>query len=185
LSTSPTPVGVVPDLFRGGAAVDLGVGGVLELLRHEGAGNLCGELAGARDGALHALRTGSEHELGAVRAQKVAALDAHRLRHGKQHLVAAGGGDHRESDAGVTAGRLDDGRLVGRDEPSLFGGVEHREPDAVFDAAAGVERLELADDGGAGALRDAAQLHERCAADEFGDVVGYLHSRLLCLAGAA
>ena len=39
--------------------------------------------------------------------------------------------------------------------PASLGRVDHREADAVLDAAAGVEGLELADDGRAGPLGDA------------------------------
>src|SRR5262249_27895663 len=48
--------GVVPDLLRGGAAMDLGICRVLELLRDHGAGNLARKLLGAGDGARHSLR---------------------------------------------------------------------------------------------------------------------------------
>ena len=106
---------------------------------------------------------------------RLAALHAHGLRHGQHHAVPARGGDHGERDAGVAAGRLHDGRLVRRDEAGLLGGVDHREADAVLDAAAGVERLQLPDDRRAGALGEAAQLDQRRAADQGGDIVCDLH----------
>ena len=102
-------VGVVPDLLGGGRAVDLGVGLVGELLGPDRALRVRDDLLGLLDGALHALGPGRQHELGAEGAQQHAALLAHRLRHGQDHLVAAGGADHGQRDAGVAAGRLDDG----------------------------------------------------------------------------
>ena len=73
--------GVVPDFFRRGAAVDLRVGGVLELLRDHRAGRRGGDLLRLGDGAAHALGALGQHELGAEDAQHLAPLDAHRLRH--------------------------------------------------------------------------------------------------------
>src|SRR5699024_6257282 len=48
------PLGVVPELLGGGAAMDIDVGGVVELLDLHRAG-LLGDLLGLLDGALHAL----------------------------------------------------------------------------------------------------------------------------------
>ena len=83
-------------------------------------------------------------------------------------------GGRDERDTGVAAGGLDDGGLVRQMSPPPRV-VDHGQADAVLDAAARVERLQLADDRRAGALGDAAQLHERRAADQGGDVVCDLH----------
>src|SRR5581483_7653698 len=74
---------VVPDLLGGGLAVDLRVGRVLELLRHERLGRpaavLLYQLLGLGDRPAHALFAGSEVDFGAERLEQPAALDRHRL----------------------------------------------------------------------------------------------------------
>ena len=58
-------VGVFPDFRAGGAEVNGGVGGVVELLEDLAVGRLRQDLLGLGDGALHAVGAGREHELGA------------------------------------------------------------------------------------------------------------------------
>jgi hypothetical protein len=104
------------------------------------------ELLGLGDGAGHAVLPGGEHDPGAIGGGEPAPLDAHGLGHGEDHLVAAGGGDHREAHPGVAARGLDDG--APRDERARgFRGVDHGTGDAVLDRAAGVGGLVLAEDG--------------------------------------
>ena len=50
-----------------------------------------------------------QEEVGAVGAEQTASLDAHRVGHGQDQPVAAYCADEREADAGVAAGRFDDG----------------------------------------------------------------------------
>ena len=72
------------------------------------AGVLGDQLLGPAHRAGHALRGRREDDLGAERLEQPAALERHALRHGHDQLVAAGGADERQADAGVAAGRLDD-----------------------------------------------------------------------------
>jgi hypothetical protein len=60
---------------------------------------------------LHALGGVREDELGAEGAQQDAPLHRHAGRHGKDQLIALGRRDERQPDAGVTAGRLNQGGL--------------------------------------------------------------------------
>ena len=90
-------------------AVDLRVGRVGELLGPDGVLGVGHDLLGLLDGAAHALGAGGQDDLGAVRAQHDPALGGHGLRHGQDDLVAAGGADHGQGDAGVAAGGFDDG----------------------------------------------------------------------------
>jgi hypothetical protein len=48
-----------------------------------------------------------EHQAGAIGREQLAALQAHRLRHGERERNPLGGGDNRQGDAGVAAGGLD------------------------------------------------------------------------------
>ena len=61
------------------------------------------------DHAGAALRGRGEDDLGAEEAHQLAALDGEGLGHGDDERIALGGADHGEADAGVAAGRLDDG----------------------------------------------------------------------------
>ena len=86
----------------GRAVVDGGVGGIVELARHPGAVAQAGEdLLGARHRALHPLGALGEHDLAAQRAQQVAALERHRVRHREDAAIASGRGDVGQADAGV------------------------------------------------------------------------------------
>ena len=140
-STSPTPVMVPPvpdagdervdarqllqDLRPGRAAVHLGVGRIVELLRHEPVRVLGQQLLGAADGAVHALRVRGEHEPRAVGDQQRAPLLAHRVRHREHQAVALHRRDQRQADAGVAAGRLDD-RAARPQPPVALRRLDHR-----------------------------------------------------------
>ena len=107
-NASRRSVGRLEDLERGGAAVDLGIGRVLELLRHEVLGMLAQHLLGGEDGARHALDGRREVDLGAVAREQALALHAHVVGHREDQPVALHRAHHREPDAGVAARRLDD-----------------------------------------------------------------------------
>ena len=156
-----------PDLLGGRAAVDLGVGGVVELLRHEGA-PLIGDLAGQVDGLVHAAQRRRLVHLGAIGAQQVGALAGHPLGERQDALVAARRADHRQRDAGVAAGRLDDQRATALDLARLLGSVDHRHPDPVLDRARRVEVLQFRADLGVDALAEALQGDHRRVADRVG-----------------
>ena len=120
-STSPTPVivppvpmpdtkmstlpsGVAPDLLRRGRAVDLRIGGVLELLRNEiariGGGHLGWPSLMA---PVMPSGTGRQDEFGAVGLEQQPPFAAHRLRHHERALDAPRRADHGQPDAGVAA----------------------------------------------------------------------------------
>jgi hypothetical protein len=107
----------------------------------------------------------------AVQAQQALALAAHALGQREDEVVALGRADERERDAGVAGGRLDDRGAAGLDAPLGLGGLEHRDADAVLDAAAGVARLELAVELDVDALgQDPREPDHRRAADVVGNV---------------
>ena len=168
-------VGVGPDLLGGGAPVDGRVGGVLELLGDERRRVVLGDLGRLGDGAAHAVGSGCEHELGAVGLEQGAPLDAHGLGHGEDQLDPAGRAHHRQGDAGVAAGRLDDHR-VGADQAGLLGGVDHRDADPVLHGVGGVEVLELGGDLAVGALGEAVDPDQGRVADQVRDAGCDLHA---------
>ncbi len=159
----------VPDLGAGGLVVDLRVRRVLELVGEDRAGTLRGDLLGPGDAALHALRRGREDQLRAEHAQQRAPLLRHRLGHRQHELVASRRRDHRQRDAGVAAGRLDDG-AAGLQAAVGLGRVDDGRTDAVLHRVRRVVELQLHRDGRAEPLREAVDPYERGVADGFGDV---------------
>src|SRR5665647_452653 len=155
-------VGVLPDLFCGGLAVDPWIGLIRELTGKDGP-TLGGDLLGPGYGALHPLGPWGEDELGAICPQQRLALLAHRLGHGEHDVVSTGGTHHRERDTGVATGRLHDGparlELAGP-----LGSVNDRHPDAVLHGAGRVVELELRGDGRSGTRAKPVARGERSVA---------------------
>ena len=104
------------------------------------------QLFGCFDGAFHAVFPAGELYVCAVSLHQGAALDAHRLGHGKNEWVAFYGCDESQPDACVAAGGLDDCG-TGLELPCSLGFFDHGTGDAVFHAAAGIEKLYFGDDG--------------------------------------
>ncbi len=174
--------GVFEDLLRRRLAVDLEVGGVVELLRQPGAGCLSRVLLGSALRFLDAHRSRREDQLRAEGLQELASLDGHRVGHDQRAFVAARGCDEGQSDPGVAARRLDD-RVARLQLARLLRLHHHRDGDAVLDRRERVERLELDHDLRAAALlRDLVQPDQRRVSDQLRDVVVDLsvgHCRLL------
>ena len=138
-------LGVAPDLLGGGAVVPRGVGGVLELLEDDRAGNLLTERLRPGDGPLHPLGAGGEDHLRAVGRHEPPALDAHRLGHGQNQPVALQGADQRQPDARISARGFDD-RGTGTECAVGFGPLDHRQGDAVLHASRGIEQFDFRHD---------------------------------------
>ena len=129
------------DLLRGRSGMDLGIGLVIELAAQEPAVRLgqfgrLGQHPGAPGGR------GREHHLCAEEAHDLAALDAEVLGHDHDQGIALGGADHRQTDARVAAGRLDD-RLSRLQRAPTLGVLDDPQRQAVLDRAQRVERLDL------------------------------------------
>ncbi len=159
------------DLQRGAAPVGLWVGEVLKLLRHEAARVALDDLERPVDGALHQLAPWRQHDLRSVMLQEASSLGRGVVGHGDDQPVALDRRDQRQADAGVAAGRFDDG--VSRlQRAALFGRLDHRQSDAVLDAAGGVEGLELDQHLGVLVSRQSSQSHHRRRADELEHIIG-------------
>jgi hypothetical protein len=116
------------------------------------------------------LAPGGQDDLGAEQTEQHATLDRHRLGHGEDAAVTAGGGDEGEGDAGIAGGRLDDD--TARLEATVaLGGVDHGATDAVLHARERVEELELHEDLGLETFGDLVEAHERGVADGVEDAV--------------
>ena len=164
--------GVVPDFLRRGAAVNFGIGEVLELLRHHGIRRGAHQFFGGRDRALHALRCRRQHDLGAEEGQHLAPLDRHRFRHHQLQPVAARRRDEGQRDAGIAGGRFDQ-HGVGIDHAGLLHRDHHRRADAVLHARGRVEIFKFGQNGSVDTvrLRQFAQADDRRIADRVDDGV--------------
>ncbi|OIQ75420.1 hypothetical protein GALL_429110 [mine drainage metagenome] len=161
------PVGVAPDLGAGRLVVRTRVVGVGELVEHAAAAfalQLLGEVARV----LHAAGTRRQHQFGAVGLHRLRALDRQILGHDQQHAVAEHRRGHRQRDAGVARGGLDQ-RVSGADFAALLRAADHRQRRAVLDRTGRVVAFELGQQHVAAARRvgagDARELHQRRVAD--------------------
>ena len=165
-------VGVAPDFLGRGLAVDLRVGRVLELLRHEGVRVVGDQLLG-----LARPRRACPSPPASAPSRRRSALSSRRrsrlMLSGMVtiELVAAGGADERQADAGVAAGRLDDDRVL----LDLARRARRRRswpaPMRSLTDHSGLKFSSLADDRGLAAFGHAAQPDQRRVADALGDVV--------------
>src|SRR5215469_7065431 len=126
-------IGVIPDLGPGGAEVDLGIGGVFELLQEHVALWIAGyDLFGLGDRATHAFSAVGKDKVGAERLEDFAPFDRHGFRHGESNGIATGSGDKGKRDSGVTAGRFDQ-FFAGIQDAAFLGVPDHRGSDAALD----------------------------------------------------
>ena len=113
---------VAPDLGAGALVVGPGVGLVAVLEREPPVGVLGGHGLGPAHGAVGALATRRRDDLGAPHLEQLAPLDRDVLGQDDLEVVAAGAGDHRQGDAGVARGRLEDHLArAGREDAVLLG----------------------------------------------------------------
>ncbi|MNF92087.1 hypothetical protein D3C84_747210 [compost metagenome] len=140
------------------------VGRVLELLQQqELLGIFSRQLVGLLDRPLHALGRLGEHQLGTEGLEHLAPLQAHGGRHGEDQLVAAGGGDEGEADAGVAGGGLHQGHA--RLEPAGgFRVPDHAGADAALHGIGGVAAFDLGENGHA-SRPQVVDAHQRGIAD--------------------
>ena len=171
-------VGLSPDLGAGGLVVGGRVLGVEVLVRLVGARDLLGQavrdavvgLGGlGRDGGR------ADDDLRAVGPQERDLLLAHLVRHHEDAAVPADRRRDRETVSRVAGGRFDD-RAAGLQAALAFGRLDHPKADAILDAAARVEHLELGEDGRLDAPGDLVEPDERRVADRVEHRVEYVHS---------
>ncbi len=86
--------------------MDLGIGGIGELLQDHRVRGLFGQFVRLGDGALHAFGPRRQDNLGAESQQDHAALQRHGLRHDQNQTVPARSRGKSNADPGVAAGRL-------------------------------------------------------------------------------
>lgn len=174
-------VGVAPDLGPRGLVMRAGTVRVRELVRLVRARDLSCEPVGHRVVRVEMLgRHVRRHldDLGTVGAQHRGLLAGELVGHDEDHPIPPLQGDQSETDTRVAARRLDD-RTPGAEGTGCLGGIDDPRGDAVFRRAAGVQVLDLGQDGRVGAVRDVVEADERGASDEVGDVRGVAHGSVL------
>ena len=192
-AAGPGPLQVTPDAGQGAAGPEAGdedvdVGHLLEdlragrllvrpriclvavLVRHEEARVRLRQRLGEADGAVRALGSRREDDLGSEQAKELLALGGRVVGHHDPNRVPQARADHRQADAGVAARGLQD-RLAGTQRPVGHGRLDHGPRDAVLDAAGRVVALQLGVQAHALVRREAPQLDHRRVADG-GDQVG-------------
>ena len=112
---------------------------------------------------------GADHDLGAVGTQELDLVLGDLVRADEDAAVTLQGGGHRESDTGVARRGLDD-RAPRLEVAGCLQGLDHGDPDAVLDRAAGVHHLHLGDDGGLDVLGEPVEPDHRGVTEECEDV---------------
>ena len=102
-------------------------------------------LLGSGDGALHSGGAVGEDQFRSVGLEKFPPFHAHGLRHGQNQPVPLDRGNQRKTDARI-AGRRFDNQPSGPEQSPLFGVLDHRQRDAVLDAATGIEIFHFGED---------------------------------------
>ena len=123
-------------------------------------------------------RRGADDDLGAVRLEHVALVLADLVRADEHAAVALALGDDRQPDTGVAGGGLDD-RAAGLQLARRLRGLHHAQGDAVLDAAAGVEVLDLGQHRGRDPGGDRPEPHQRGVPDQVGDVLDVAHAAMV------
>ena len=164
-------IAVVPDFRTGGLEVDFGVGGIVELARHEVLGRIAlSDFFGFGDRTGHAFGGLGEDQLSSEHGHDPTSLDRHRLGHRQDQLVTPGCGGEGQSDAGVAGGGLNNHLALG--ELSAFFCVpDHVGADPALDAVGGVAPLNLGQHSGLAVFGDVVQLDQRGVADGLAVVV--------------
>ncbi len=152
------------DLGAGGGVVRTGVVRVAVLVEHHPVRVLGGQLLGDPDGGVGAAGRRRGDDLRAPHGEQFTPLGRGVLRHHAHDAVALELGRHGEGDAGVAAGRLQDGAAGG--EPAvLLGLFDHVQRGPVLDRARGVAVLQLRPDADVVGGRQARQPDQGRVAD--------------------
>ena len=145
----------------------VGFAGVL--VRHEPRGVFKGDLLCHEYRLVCPLVGVGVDDFSAVRLEDPHPFRSHARRHDHFDVVAFDATDHRQSDPGVSTGRLED--RGARLEPALgLGVLDHGTGDAVFDRAGRVMTFELGEDPDLLVRAQAGHLHQRRIANGVDDV---------------
>ena len=151
-----------------------GIGRIGKLHRDENPVWIGGlEFLGSGDGSSHVCRTRRQLDLRAITGHDLAPLHTHAVGHGQNQPVAERRRRHRQRDAGIAAGRLDDGH-ISFEAPLRCGGPNHTRADAILNATSGVAGFELAVERTAGSRCDAVETDKRRVAHRLENIANGL-----------
>ena len=168
---------LLPDFGTGRLIVCLRVRLVEILVRLEGARDLVAQPFGDRVVAFRRLaRNGgrTDHHFGAVGAQEGNLLRRLLVRHHEDHPVTLQCRRDGQRVAGIPGSRFNDG-ATRLQQTATLGIFDHAQPDPILDAATGIERLHLRQDGGTEPGSDALEPHQRRVPDGLQDAAQDLH----------
>ena len=177
------PAGLLPQLGAGGLVVDTRVVGVGKLVQHPALA-LRLHLLGQVTSVFHAATLGRQDQLGTKSLHGLGALDGQVLRHDQNHAVPLDRRRHRQRNAGVARGGLDQ-RVARLDVTALFRAFDHGERRPVFHRARRVVAFQLAQNHvaarGVVLGPDALQGDERSLSDRIfnGWVIHSLHCAII------
>ena len=128
--------------------MDLRVRLVIELARHEiSIGVFVHQGLCFCNRPCHTFGRGCQNQFRTERTKQHFAFFTHAFRHRDCQLVAARRAHHCQTDTRIAAGRFNNYGIL-TDFARFFGGFNHRFGDAVFHAAAGIEKFQFDGDFG-------------------------------------
>ncbi len=158
------------------------VGRIAVLVGHHEAGILGHQVLGQGNRPVAAeVARGVDH-LGPEQGGQLAPFLGHVVGHDQGHPVALPPADHRQGDAGVARGRLEDDR-VGLQPVRILEIGDQGPGDPILDRAGRVHHLELGEDPDSRIGRHPGNLHERRVADRVEDAVVAAAVRAQCVMG--
>lgn len=126
-----TPVGLLPDFRASGCVVGVGIIRIIELIQQFAFTALSHrQRQVARP--FHPLLFGHQYQFSTVSPHRGAALLTHVVRHQQLHAVAFQRGNHRQRNAGIPAGGLNE-HVAWLNFTALLSLDNHRQRRAVFD----------------------------------------------------
>ena len=157
--------GVLPDFRASGVVVDLGIGGVGELLeQHIAIGVAAGHGLCGGDGSRHTQLAVGKHQASAIGREQLAPLQAHGFRHGERERDALGRCHKCQGDASVATGGFDQ-FLAPSQQSIAFGLSHHRRADSALNRIGRVAAFNFGQHACAAAGCHSVQLHQGRAAN--------------------
>ena len=166
---------VAPDFRAGALIVRQGIVGVGELVEDDPPAFVAHPVGGV-DRRFHAAGLRCQHDFRAKGVHDLAPLHAHMFRHHQHHFVAAHRRRHRQGDAGIAAGCLDQG-VARFDLAARFRPPDHEQRRPILDRASRVVAFQFDQHDVAGIAWQSFQLNQRRIADKFLDALK--HCRFL------
>ena len=169
---------LLENFHRGGLIVVVGIGGIVELVGHEGVRITSYQILGAPDRTQHAFGVRSPSHLGAQSSHDLDFFFGETFGNEKRDLVTALDADESEADAGIAGSGFDD-RATRLEASVFFGAQDDSTGGAILHTATRVQIFQLGEDAGRVARNQFLQLKNGSFADQLGDVISNAQARAL------